>query len=194
MTTRISRDFEFLAGIYYENRYIINQYSVTLTMDVMTDSIREQNIAMDRLKYFLYEVVDSAVFIHDKESKVIEKYHSAGMKICTVPEEPYDQIITVLLYYKLNSIMEGKLHISSIQLDSILSDGVGFMWEEESPTVPYGMGWWTESSISMCDKIVGKKEKIVKLVKKCDWSSLGLDWKEKESKHTEIIFTPEIEK
>lgn len=195
MTTRISRDFEFLAGVHFESNFIMNSYSITLSMDVETDSIKEQNIAMDRMKFFIHEMLDSAVFVEDSETKIIEKYQNAGIKVCTTPEEPYDQIITMLLFYKLNAITEGRLHIDHIQLDSVLSDGVGFLWEDESISIPYGPGWWSDSSINIADKLPSnKKEKIVKLVKKSDWATLGLDWKEKNSAHTEIIFTPETEK
>jgi hypothetical protein len=155
----------------------MNSYNIVLSMDVMTDSILEQNIAMERIKFFLHEVIDSAVFVHNKETKIIEKYSDAGIKVCTLPEQAYDQIITVLLYYKLNAITEGRLHVTHIELESQLSDGVGFLWETESTEIPYGQGWWTDDTISICDKITGKKEKVVKLVKKCDWASLGLDWK-----------------
>ena len=99
MTTRISREFEFLAAVHYEGNFLLNRYSVLLSMDVQTDSIAEQNIAMDRIKYLVHEVLDSAVFVQDLETKAIEKYQAAGLKTCILPEEPYDQIITILLLY-----------------------------------------------------------------------------------------------
>ena len=66
-----------------------------------------------------------------------------------------------------------------IELESQLSDGVGFLWEAESTEIPYGQGWWTDNTISINDKPI-KKEKVVKLIKKCDWDSLGLDWKDEK--------------
>lgn len=150
---------------------------MTLFMDVMTDSITDQNIAMDRLKFFIQEVLDSCVFVHNTENKIIEKFTDAGLRVCSLPDEVYDQIITVLLYYKLNAITEGKLHITNIELESELSDGVGFVWEAETVEVPFGQGWWTDNTLSINDKPI-KKDKVVKLVKKkCDWTSLGLDFK-----------------
>lgn len=196
MTTQIYRDFDFLAAVHFEGQFLMNQYSITLTMDVETDSIREQNIAMDRLKYLVHESLDSSVFVFSEETKVIEKYQAAGMKVSTTPEEPYDQIITLLLFHKFNAITENRLHVSYIQLDSQLSDGVGFMLDDDMLAAsPYQSGWWTENSITTSEKIPGsKKEKIVKLVKKSDWASLDLDWKEKNTFPSEIIFSPEVEK
>lgn len=193
--TRISRDFNFLSAVYFEGQYLLNSYDVTLTLTVETDSIQEQNIAMDRIKYFINQQIENCVFVQDSEQRVIEKYQSAGLKVCSLPEEPYDQIITIVLLHKLNAICEGRLHVTDIQLTSIQSDGVGFLYDIEEIALahPYKNGWWTENSASFNNKTLGKKDKVVKLVKKNDWVSLGLDWK--CSEHcAEIIFTPEHEK
>ena len=164
-------------------------------MDVQTDSISEQNIAMDRLKYLVYEVLTNVVFVDASETKLIEKYQAAGMRVCSTPEAPYDQIISLLLFYKFNAIAEGKLLVTNLQLESLLSDGVGFMLDEDIlEATPFKFGWWTDNNVMITDKTVGKKEKIVKMIKKSDWSTLGLDWKEQEPIKSEIIFTPEIKK
>ena len=64
MATRIDRDFTFQAAVHFEDRFLLNYYDITLSMDVETESIKEQNIAMDRILYFLSEVegVPSARF------------------------------------------------------------------------------------------------------------------------------------
>jgi hypothetical protein len=193
--TRISRDFDFLAAVYFEGNFLINNYSVSLTFTVDTDSIHEQNIAMDRIKFFVNQQLENCVFVQDTEAKIIEKYQNADLKICCLPEEPYDQIITVLLLYKINAICEGRLIATDIQLNSMLSDDVGFLYDIDDLTNqhPYKNGWWTDSSTTITSNVSGKKEKIVKLVKKTDWANLGLDWKEKENCN-EIFFMPETEK
>jgi hypothetical protein len=193
--TRISRDFDFLAAVYFEGNFLINNYSVSLTFTVDTDSIHEQNIAMDRIKFFVNQQLENCVFVQDTEAKIIEKYQNADLKVCCLPEEPYDQIITVILLYKINAICEGRLIATDIQLNSMLSDDVGFLYDIDDLTNqhPYKNGWWTDSSTTITSNVSGKKEKIVKLVKKTDWANLGLDWKEKENCN-EIFFMPETEK
>jgi hypothetical protein len=196
MSTTIKRDFTFQAGVYYEDTFIMNIYNLDLTMTVETDSIREQNIAMDRIKYFLHDCVENSVFVDSNEKKVIEKYVTAGLKVCTLPEEPYDQIVTIALLSKINAIAEGRLIISDIVLSSELSDGVKFVYDYESVlhTSPFDQGWWIESNFCMNDinKTQNKKDKIVKLVKSInDWSVVGLEWKEKSAKSAEIIFNPD---
>lgn len=195
MGTKISREFNFLAAIYYEGKFLLNNFDISLVLNVETDSIHEQNVAMDRIKYILNDRLENSVFVQENETKTIEKYINAGLKVCTLPEEPYDQIITIVILNKLNAICEGKLIVTSIHLNSILSDGVGFIYDIDDikHLNPYKNGWWIENSNNISNKNSGKKEKIVRLVKNNDWSSLGLDWKNKEN-CTEIIFTPDLEK
>lgn len=195
MGTRISRDFSFLAAVYFEGNFVMNNYNFTLTLTVETDSINEQNIAMDRIKYFVHNQLENSVFVQDTETRIIEKYKAADLKVCLLPEEPYDQIITLLLLQKINAICEGRLIATNIELVSSLGDDVGFLYELEEFPLPNNLleGWWTNNLISFSKNTQGKKDKVVKLVKKNDWASLGLDWKDNES-CAEIIFTPDTEK
>ncbi len=197
MSTIIKRDFDFLTGVHFEGTYLINQFHLVLTMSVETDSIREQNVAMDRIKYFLYECLENSVMVSEAEKKTTEKYMAAGMKICTLPDEPYDQIVVLVLANKINAICEGRLLLIDIELKSTLSDDVSFVYEFETILVtnPYRKGWWMDSTTNISDiKCTNKKEKIVKLIKSSDWGNVQLDWAEKVTKPMEIIFTPDTEK
>jgi hypothetical protein len=200
LTTRIEREFSFQAGVYFKEEFLMNLYTITLYMEVETESIREQNVAMERIKYFLNECLENGIFVQDTEHKVIEKYNSCGFKVCTVPEEPYDQIITLLLLIKLNSITEGRLVITDMTLGSRISDEVKFICDIDSSRGPLeSPGWWTDSGTAISDPIKKsvRKDKIVKLFKTptTDWAEYNLVWKEKEhTANCEIVFTTEQEK
>lgn len=195
MSTQIEREFVFQAGAYFEGKFMMNVYDISLSMLVETDSIREQNIAMDRIKYFLSECLESSVFVDASEKKAIEKFQAAGIKVCALPEEPYDQIVTLILLMKLNAITEGRLLVTDIVLVSELSDGVKFIYDIESVTEgnPFTKGWWLESNTQITNvEKAAKREKVVKLIKTVnEWAALDLDWKEKNTSSTEIIFSTE---
>ena len=69
MSTQIEREFTFQAGVYFEEEFLMNVYDISLSMFVETDSIREQNIAMDRIKYFLSECLESSVFVEETDTE-----------------------------------------------------------------------------------------------------------------------------
>jgi len=198
LATKIEREFAFQAGVYFEGEFLMTIYELALKMEVDTASIKEQNIAMDRIHYLLHECLGNSIFVEDTDKKTIEKYLQADIKVCTLPDEPYDQIITILLLLKLNAITEGKLHITEISLRSGLSDDVKFVYDVETVVNhPFGnKGWWTDSSTIISDLLKStKKDKIVRLVKQhSDWAGVGLDWEQKEHKTTEIIFSNDHEK
>jgi hypothetical protein len=192
--TSIEREFDLHAAVHFEDKFLINYYSIVCSMNVETESIREQNIAMDRIKCLLDDCLSNSVLVHDSEKKAIEKYTSAGMKVCTLPEEPYDQITALMLFHKLNAITEGRIEITAISLDSVVGDGVRFIYDAENAEHPYKSGWWNEPGPSITSTVSNKKEKIVKLVKQSDWSVYDLEWKQSSSVPTEIIFSQDLDK
>jgi hypothetical protein len=198
LATKIEREFAFQAAVYFEGEFLMTIYELALKMEVDTASIKEQNIAMDRIHYFLHECLGNSIFVQETEKKAIEKYMQADIKVCTLPDEPYDQIITILLLLKLNAITAGKLHITDISLMSGLSDDVKFVYDVETvANHPFGnKGWWSDCNTTITDITkINKKDKIVRLVKQhCDWASVGLDWEQKEHTPTEIIFSNDHEK
>jgi hypothetical protein len=194
--TSIEREFDLHAAVHFNGKFIINYYSMICSMSVETDCIQEQNIAMDRIKCLLDECLSNCVFIHESEKKSIEKYMAAGMKVCTLPEEPYDQITALMLFHKLNAITEGRIEISAISLDSVIGDNVRFIYDiENADDHPYKTGWWNEASPSITTTAAAnKKDKIVKLVKHTGWSIHDLDWKQEIVQTSEIIFSQDLDK
>lgn len=194
MSVRIEKDFYFQAALHFEGQFYVNSYDLTLSMLVETDNIREQNIAMERTTHFLHSVIQNSILVkqskHNTEEdvKVIENYKNANIRICELPEEPYDQILGMALIQKLNAIMEGRLKITDMVIGSVLSDDVRFsLVSEISEAALAGNHWWNKSTICINEeeaKAADNKSKgnIVKLFDDTAWVDLGLSWKEKGKK------------
>jgi hypothetical protein len=180
MTTKIQREFDFYAASHI-GTFVINHFKCGLFMEVDTDSPHEQNVAMDRLKIFIYELLNNSVFVNRLNKSAIANYTKAGLKVCTTPEEPHDQIIAVALLLKLNAIVEGRMVIPEVVLSSSTGDGVSFIQEIDDPQGPFdAKGWWNRPDISMTD---GKpqSDKVVSIFDRTpSWDELGLSWKEKD--------------
>jgi hypothetical protein len=193
MSTRIEKDFYFHCAAHFEGKFYINSYELTASMLVETESIREQNVAMERIEYFLSNVLENGVFVNANETATIENYEKAGLKVCTTPEEPYDQIVSMILLLKLNAIMEGRLCVTDMVLGSKMSQGVRFtVVHEHAENIFSGNHWWNEPCTIIKDNKPKRREKIVKLFND-EWSEMGLTWKEK-SKNSEKVLVLEPEK
>lgn len=195
MYARIEREFEFQAGIHFENNFIINSYNILLQMGVTTENLHEQNIAFERIKYLIEYHLENSLFIDYREKAAIDLYSKAGIKICVLPDEPFDQIVAAVLLSKFNTITEKKLFVMEMKILSKISDGVSFYLshdEVDNFTTTEDV-WYTENSARINEhKKINKKEKIVELKKEnSDWNYIGLGWKslDAEKNGNEIVFT-----
>ena len=182
MTARIQRNFQFVAGVTIGNELFLNTYDIELNFLVESESIVEQNIALDRVKYLFIEKLDNAMFVHEADTEIIEKYVDAGMKVILLPEEPYDQIIGIMLLTKVNAITENRLVVTDIVISSRMSDGVSYMHSVEESIGPFiHKGWWDDFSPNTHTRILkGKAKKVVKLSKTVSsWEDISLGWSPK---------------
>lgn len=179
MNARVEKDFVFLSSVYFEKTHMLNMYTMTLYIDILTDNDREQLTAMERVFYFLTNYVENSVFINKKEKKQIALYEKAGLKVLTLPEDPFDQIVGLILLRKFNSITEGRIHVSEIKFGSKLSADIRFHnYDEESDEFDDETAWYNESALNVGSIIKKtKKEKVVKFNDIEDWSKIGLVWK-----------------
>jgi len=176
MATRIEKDYIFEAGMHFENAYQINSFELTLLMEVDTDDMHEQNIAIERLDHLVYTCLQNCVFVSMHEAEAIEKYRQAGIEVCTLNYEPYDQIIASTLMIKMNSIIEQKLSIQDMVFGSKLTGGIRFTFSfDEIPKDYFTKNWWTASNIRINDFEI-KESNVVNLFNN-DWATLELLWK-----------------
>ena len=197
MTTRVKREFSFVAGIWLEGEYQIGMYSFTLFIEILTDNPYEQSVALERMKYFIDEVVTNSIFIETSDKKAIDTFTGLGIKVGVLPLEPYDQALAIALLLKMNAITEDKMNITHITFKSQLSDDVEYLIDIEDEFEPFvgKDNWWNDSGSNLNNKKSNKKDKIVKLHKDNEWTELDLGWKHScKPEASEIIFTLDTDK
>jgi len=182
MNVRLQYDIEFLAGIYYDDRLQMNKYDVSISLTTATKDAASTNIAMERLKAFVFDELANTVFINQNNMERAEFLQMIGVNVTTLPEEPVDQIIGMMLYYKLNAIMEGRMVITSLDISSSLGDGVWYQHDEEDLSGPFAkQGWWHDAS-TQHETIEPSEvsDNVVKVIS-TGWYELGLDWPENQA-------------
>ena len=97
MNVRLKYDLHFNAGVYYNSNTILNNYSLRLWMITNTELAEDQNTAFERMKYFVYNHVDNTMFIDRAEQEQCAKFLQAGLNITTMPGDPVDQLIGIML-------------------------------------------------------------------------------------------------
>lgn len=170
-----------MSAVHFNGKYMVNFYEMRAMMSISSLDAEDQNTAVERITHFIGSVIEDCIFICDKETEAINNYRKAGMRVCIIPEEPYDQIVGLILINKCNAIMEGKIVITDCVFGSKLSNLIKFELSNETAEAEFsGKHWWNDPTL--CTEIKkNKKDKIVNLFDhKCnDWAELELTWKEK---------------
>jgi hypothetical protein len=143
-------------------------------MTVLTENQYEQNVAIERINFYCIENLEHCIFVDSKQKKAIDKYKKAGLKVIELPEEPYDQIISLILMLKFDAIMEGRVGVDEMIFGSKLTSNIKFhTLFEEAEAMYGGSNWWNQNTCAM----LSKKDKVVKLSDVVDWKDVGLTWK-----------------
>jgi len=179
MNVRLQYDLEFLAGVYYEDQLQMNRYTVSINLLTKTKDSASTNIALDRVKAFVHGALESTVFINQSNQERAEMMQLLGINVTTLPEEPVDQIIGMMLYYKLNAVMEQRMAVAGLDISSTLGDSVWYQHDEEDIAGPFAQdGWWHRAS--MQHKTLEPEKVSMNVVKviSTGWYEMNLEWPE----------------
>lgn len=189
MNVRLKKEFAFSTGLVFDGNYAINQYMMTLRMVTNTSDHREQNVAYERVKYWIHNVLDHSVFIQ-QDSELLPAFLATGQRVITVTEAPVDQIIGIMLYSKLNAIVEERLIITDIELQSVLGDGMIYLHNEHESVGPFANdGWWQDPRPVYNDVAQrARGNKVVTLGRSQEWKDLDLDWEENDEESNTVVF------
>jgi hypothetical protein len=125
------------------------------------------------------QCLTDTIFICDSETEQIQLLRAAGLSVTVLPEEPVDQVIGMMLFSKLNAIMEGNMVIRTVLISSEAGDDVIYEHDhaEENQLFETIGGWWnnhepmhdTSSDTTDTDTLV-----IISSGKL--WREVGLEW------------------
>lgn len=175
MNVRVISPLNFTAGIFHKGELRMNNYYVRIYMYTNCLDADSQGVAMERLKYFVLGEMDSTIFINTEDSEKCFQFLDSGLNVTTLPAEPVDQLIGIMLFYKLNTIMEGRIVITDVEISSTIGDNIIYVHSEhETPTVDIP-DWWMESDMNHCD-LHEVDQEIVKINNTGAWRELDLGW------------------
>jgi len=179
MNIKLQYEMDFLAGIWYNDQLQMNHYSLHMSLLTGTTDSKSTNVAMDRLKYFVLAEMQNTVFINQAHQGVAEMMKSLGINITTLPGEPVDQLVGMMLYCKLNSIMENRMTVSALDINSVLGDSVWYRHDEEDSLGPFAYDGWWNSATTQHDTVDLEpvSDNVVKVTTQ-GWHDQGLEWDE----------------
>lgn len=195
MNVRIKYDTVFTAAVHWNNNLHMTNYTVRLKMLVQSADMFEQNIALSRCKEMLSSVFANSIFINQSNSKQIKLYTAAGCRLTTLPEEPLDQIIGIVLFTKLNAVMKDRIQILDLDISSDIGDLVIYSHSIDEVLGPFAApGWWTEeepihNNLHQNTKKV-TADRVVAIQKIETWRDYNLAWEQEDcdDHESEVVY------
>jgi len=177
MNVRLRYDLPFTAGIYHNGSFYMNNYNLRVLMATVSEDPDDQATAFERLKYFVYACMESTVFINVDETEQCNRYVQAGLDITTMPGDPVDQLIGIMLYHKLNAVMESRMIVFETELSSSAGEYMTYLHSEEEHTVGYVQPeWWTSADLTHSEFAPTKSDNVVAISQATAWRELELAW------------------
>lgn len=177
MNVRIQYNIRFMAGIYYDDRLQLNEYTVKIYFMTNTENPADHNVALARMKHFIYNELESCIFVDESNEEQCQKFISAGLNITTMPGEPVDQLIGIMLYEKMSAIVEDKLIIGEIEISSMLGDGIVYLHgDNENVNDVVFPEWWRTSDLVHCNLDLINSDKVVTMHQGSVWREIDLQW------------------
>lgn len=174
MNVRIAQLLSFNAASWFDGAVEMNQYTVKLWMITQSEDSLEQNIAFRRMKHFIYGELDSTIFVDSELTDKCKELARAGFNITTLPGDPSDQLIGIMLYHKINAIMENRIRLVEIEISA--GDAVVYLHgENETNESLIRPDWWESPDLTHSNLPSGS-DNLISIHPTTQWRDLELSW------------------
>ncbi len=191
MNVRLIKTWIWQSGIVYKDAFYINTYTATVHMHTTSMYDQDHDVAYGRMDYWFGEVMQDCVMI-SADAGAAKTYAATGQRLLLFPDQPVDQLVGIMLCLKLNSITEGRLIITDVDLSSVHGADMTYQHNQAEAAGPLATaGWWQDSRpIWNHTASSTRGSKVVSLNRAADWNSLDLDWQQNTShdQNSSIVF------
>jgi hypothetical protein len=94
-----------------------------------------------------------------------------------MPGDPVDQLVGIMLYYKLNAITEDRMIIVETELSSTHGENMTYIHSDYENTIGYEQpDWWVTPDLTHSDVVPQDSEKVVAISQNTAWRDVELAW------------------
>lgn len=190
MNVRLVKTWQWQSGIVYKDTFYINTYSAEVKMHTTTMYDHDHDVAYGRIDYWFHDVMQDAVML-GADSAAAKAFAATGQRLLMFPDQPVDQLVGIMLLLKLNSITEGRLIITDVDLSSVHGADMTYQHNLNEDAGPLAAaGWWRDSRpVWNHASSTARHSKVVSLSRAAEWGSLDLDWQPvQRNQDSSIVF------
>lgn len=168
---------------------MITVYDAVVGMTSISDDIGEINIAYQRMKFWFYDIMKNSVITHQDYAN-LDAWRATGARCLVLPEEPVDQLMGIMLYRKLDAMVQGRLDITDVGISSTLDEEIIYHHDsDEDQGCMAQDGWWSDARPTWThEKRRGARgAKVINLTREPEWKDHGLDWSQTQPEDAVVI-------
>jgi hypothetical protein len=177
MNVKLSKSLAWSSAVVYDEGFYVNHYDIDVCLLTASMDLDQQNIAYDRMKVIVNDILQDAVFISSQSPKLMA-YRNTGAKVIAFPEQPVDQIVGMMLMIKLNAVMQQRMVVTDIAICSHHGDDMKYYCSHDDNIGPFFQsGWWSDHRPTcVLERPSRSRDKVVAMDRITEWSEYGLEW------------------
>ena len=112
---------KFLASVIINGSLIPNSWDLTVHLSAnVSETNHDIAVATERLSVWIEAILDNSMLVGPDDMELIKDFESMPFSAGVHPliDEPYDHILAVCIYTKISSILDKKLFVDSLTLES----------------------------------------------------------------------------
>lgn len=181
MNVRLRKKFVWSAGLIVQEHFHINHYETDVSMITMTDDNREQNICYERMVTWIHEIANGSIMI-EASDPAHTTWLKTDARVLSLPHQPVDQIIGMMLYSKLNAIAENRIMITDVNISSSMGDDMMYLHDHQESLGPFtSSGWWQDPRPTWSHEKRNNIGKVIRLDRLPEWSDYDLEWQQSDT-------------
>lgn len=188
MNVRLKKTWGWYGGMLNGETFIANHWSCTLDLLTVSDDLGQQNLAFERARYFMHNILDDAILIN-RENPLLDRYQATGARIIPLPGDPVDQIIGMMLYLKLNAVMENRIVITDVECWSQYGESLSYMYSHGDSLGPFEVdGWYSDPRPIWYDTRPQNQGNVVNIDRAPEWKDFDLEWETEDKTKNSVVF------
>lgn len=177
----------FDATVVVDDIVYPNNYNVEISFIPKTQETTKQNLGFEKIKYLIERLCENSV-IFSPTDKTKDIWYNMPVNKILLPGSPYDQLLSVVLFQKIENIAGKYFHFGNITVDSKLGDSIkytidGNSYENKHLQVSNWMDsdinpWWNRDDTATFDQRIDANKIWTGSV---TWKDLGYEQSDKKS-------------
>lgn len=181
MNVKFKYNLKFKSMVIQNDEIIPNNYNLQLDVSIESPNDLKQNIAIQRIEHLNDVMFNNSLICSEKNilgSKIIKNFKN--LVFIPTPDDPYDQLLGILLFHKLNAIVEENLYIEQLLIKSDDYDIEYIIDEYEDVESEIEVPWWSRSDMTVTD--LRKYNKLIPA-----WEEIDLGWEPKSTNNEYVL-------